>query len=135
LSKNLPLHFTGNERPVGATAREAKSCLRSWRQSADTVTSARRSKVIGGRIYDAAICLNRSLICPNIEIGTENDARVRSSSGFLAKPVSADNSALLAKGPVCAWPTEIPLLPENGRYRLSMNPIDHDTGQFGRRNE
>jgi hypothetical protein len=56
-------------------ARDAKSCLRSWRQSADTVTSARGSKVIGGRIYDATICLNRALICQNIAIRTENDAR------------------------------------------------------------
>jgi hypothetical protein len=38
-----------------------KSCLRSWRQSADTVVSPRRSKVICGRIYDAAICLNRKI--------------------------------------------------------------------------
>jgi hypothetical protein len=57
-------------------ARDAKSCLRSWRQSADTVTSARGSKVIGGRIYDATICLNRALICQNIAIRTENDACV-----------------------------------------------------------
>jgi hypothetical protein len=70
-------------------ARDAKSCLRSWRQSADTVTSARGSKVIGGRIYDATICLNRALICQNIAIRTENDARVSDRArvhNFAAEP-------------------------------------------------
>jgi hypothetical protein len=33
--------------------RMMKDHLRSWRLSADTGANARRSKVIGGRIYDA----------------------------------------------------------------------------------
>jgi hypothetical protein len=61
--------------------RDAKNCLRSWRQSADTVTSARRSKVIGGRIYDTAMWLDRSRVAqvskPALKIACRFQSRPR----------------------------------------------------------
>ena len=42
-------------RPIVASANNTKNCLASWLHSAETEAIACRSKVIGGRIYDAGI--------------------------------------------------------------------------------
>jgi hypothetical protein len=44
--------FFSSELPI-SVPRSMKDCLPSWRHSADTGANARRSKVIGRRIYDA----------------------------------------------------------------------------------
>jgi hypothetical protein len=46
--------FFSSELPI-SVPRSMKNCLPSWRHSADTGANARRSKVIGRRIYDAEI--------------------------------------------------------------------------------